>query len=52
MYALHAAEDVLVAELSVTLLAKVSRYFIASLDQQFAANVRMMKAMEHGLARR
>lgn len=49
---LREAENVMAAELSVTLSAEESRRFLAALDKPFTPNVRLKKAMERGLARR
>ncbi|WP_132999425.1 DUF1778 domain-containing protein [Luteimonas arsenica] len=49
---LREAENVMAAELSVTLSAEESRRFLAALDQPFAPNARLRKAMERGLVRR
>jgi uncharacterized protein (DUF1778 family) len=49
---LREAENVMAAELSVTLSAAEARRFLAALDKPFAPNARLKKAMERGLARR
>lgn len=49
---LREAENVMAAELSVTLSAKESRRFLAAIDKPFAPSARLKKAMERGLARR
>jgi uncharacterized protein (DUF1778 family) len=49
---LREAENVMAAELSVTLSAEESRRFLAALDKPFTPNARLKKAMERGLARR
>lgn len=50
--ALREAENLMAAELSVTLSAKESRRFLTALDKPFAPNARLKYAMELGLARR
>ncbi|RCS31025.1 DUF1778 domain-containing protein [Rhodanobacter denitrificans] len=49
---LREAENVMAAELSVTLSAEESRRFLVALGKSFAPNGRLKKAMERGLARR
>lgn len=49
---LREAENVMAAELSVTLSAEESRRFLAALDKPFKPNARLKKAMQRGLARR
>lgn len=46
------AENVMAAELTVTLSADESRRFLAALDAPFKPNARLKRAMERGLARR
>ena len=49
---LREADNVMAAELTVTLSAEESRRFLAALDKPFKPNARLKKAMERGLARR
>jgi len=49
---LREAENVMTAELVVTLSAKESRRFLSALDKPFAPNARLRKALERGLGRR
>lgn len=49
---LREADNVMAAELSVTLSPTESRRFMAALDRPFKPNARLKKAMERGLARR
>lgn len=49
---LREAENVMNAELAVTLSAEESRRFLDALDKPFKPNARLKKAMKRGLARR
>lgn len=49
---LREAENVMAAELTVTLSAEESRHFLAALDKPFKPNAKLKKAMERGLTRR
>ena len=49
---LREAENVMAAELSVTLSAEESRRFLAAMDKPFVPNARLKKAMERGLVQR
>ncbi|MGH8191478.1 MAG: DUF1778 domain-containing protein [Rhodanobacteraceae bacterium] len=49
---LREADNVMAAELSVTLSPTESRRFMAALDRPFKANARLKKAMQRNLARR
>jgi uncharacterized protein (DUF1778 family) len=49
---LREAENVMAAELTVTLSVAESRRFLKALDAPFRPNARLKKAMEHGLKRR
>ncbi len=49
---LREAENVMAAELTVTLSAEESRRFLDALDKPFKPNAKLKKAMERGLARR
>ena len=49
---LREADNVMAAELTVTLSVEESRRFLAALDKPFKPNARLKKAMERGLARR
>ncbi|TAN02792.1 MAG: DUF1778 domain-containing protein [Rhodanobacteraceae bacterium] len=49
---LRAADNVVAAELSVTLSPAESRRFFAALDKPFKPNTRLKQAMERGVARR
>lgn len=49
---LREAENVMAAQLTVTLSPEESRRFLAALDKPFKPNAHLMKAMERGLARR
>ena len=49
---LREAENIMAAELTVTLSPRESRRFLATLDKPFKTNARLKKAMKRGLARR
>lgn len=49
---LREAENVMAAELTVTLSREESRRFLAALDKPFQPNARLKKATKRGLARR
>lgn len=49
---LREAENVMAAELTVTLSPAESRRFLAAFDQPFKPNETLRKAMERGLIRR
>lgn len=49
---LREADNVMAAELSVTLSPAESRRFLAAVDKPFKPNARLRQAMERGVARR
>jgi uncharacterized protein (DUF1778 family) len=49
---LRETDNVMAAELGVTLSPAESRRFLAALDKPFKPNARLQQAMELGLARR
>jgi uncharacterized protein (DUF1778 family) len=49
---LREADNVMAAELTVTLSREESRRFLAALDKPFRPNARLKKAMKRGLVRR
>ncbi|HET7932163.1 MAG TPA: DUF1778 domain-containing protein [Rhodanobacteraceae bacterium] len=49
---LREADNVMAAELSVTLSPAESRRFLAALDKPFKPNARLKRAMERGVAGR
>jgi uncharacterized protein (DUF1778 family) len=49
---LREADNVMAAELTVTLSREESRRFLAALDKPFQPNARLKKAMKRGLVRR
>ena len=49
---LREAENVMTAELSVTLSPAESRRFLAALDKPFKPNAKLKKAMDRGLVAR